>query len=60
MLAIIDETEVVSAWSAFLQVDGEEVLLESALVNGGLEEGGLLLRLDCRTISTDIVSSLGY
>ena len=44
VLGAVDEAEVVAAGFALLQVDGEELLLESGL--DSVEEGGLLLRAD--------------
>ena len=44
VLCGVDETEVVGAGFAFLEVDGEELLLESG--RDGVEEGGLLRGAD--------------
>lgn len=46
ILAAVDEAEVVGAGSSLLQIGRENILAEDALVDGSVEEGGLLLRLD--------------
>lgn len=62
VLGAVDEAEVVAAGFALLQVDGEELLLESGL--DSVEEGGLLLRADgvdaaeCETEETVVVGVL--
>lgn len=47
IFAAINEAKVVRARSALLQVDSEDICIKNTLVNGRVEEGGLLLRFDC-------------
>ena len=43
VLGGVDEAKVVGAWRSFLEISSEDVGLEEILVDGGLEECGLLL-----------------
>ena len=51
MLAGVDETEVVGAGCALLEVGGEDVGGENAFGDGGVEEGGLWVGGDWRVLA---------